>query len=174
MPTLREVLKPTPTQEPAYAWELARLDKGATLDLQQAAELLAAHIVEHLCTADAAAIWQARRAGGASLDSSQVKYLLAFLEPHFGSPGVPLKDHDHRALGSVSEFLWFELTRTRPERGRTIERVFGPGFSPTDNGGDGLVVYQLGSGGYCFRLWEIKKHTATSGSPATKPGSTDG
>jgi hypothetical protein len=101
------------------------------------------------------------------LDPHVRERLIVFLEPHLGPPNGPEVEHDERAEGAVSEFLWYELLRHRPEEGRKLVRIDGPGFAVTDPGGDGLVVYRTEAGTLAFRLWEIKKHTGDSPVSAT-------
>lgn len=155
----RKLFAPQTRQGQGYVWELCRLSGSQEAILREIARLLSGRIVDYLCP-NYAHLWHEARAGTRVLTAKERERLVLFLEPHLGHPDAAPVEHDERAQGSVSEFLWHELVRHRTERDRKIARIEGPGFAVTDPGGDGLVVYETSTGRLAFRLWEIKKHTA--------------
>ena len=157
---LRKLLGPQSRTGSGYKWELCLVPGADAKTLSKVASLLAERIVEHLCPEYVADGWRDVRIGRRAATAQERQRLIVFLEPHLGNPDEVRDEHDERAQGAVSEFLWYELLRHRPESGRKIARIEGPGFAVTDPGGDGLVVYESDSGSLTFRLWEIKKHTA--------------
>jgi hypothetical protein len=156
----RKLLTPESRQGQGYVWELCRLRGSDEAVLTDVSRLLSERIVEYLCPEHVYRLWREARGGQRHLTSQERQLLIVYLEPHLGNPDEAPPDHDERAQGSVSEFLWHELVRHRTEVGRKIARIEGPGFAVTDPGGDGLVVYETSAGSLVFRLWEIKKHTA--------------
>ncbi|MDP8929512.1 MAG: hypothetical protein M3O70_13315 [Actinomycetota bacterium] len=157
---LRELLSPQSHKGKGYVWQLCVVDGSEEETLAQIAALLAERLVNYLCRhrPDGTQLWADRRAGVRALDDKDRQRLVVFLEPHLGRPNGAEAEHDERAEGAISEFLWYELISHRPEVGRKIVRIEGPGFAVTDPGGDGLVVYRSDAGLLAFRLWEIKKH----------------
>lgn len=91
----------------------------------------------------------------------------AFVADTFGLPGAP----GDRGLiqGFVAELLWHRLVREHgaPVVGRTLAHVEDLSWAAYQQGGDGLVVYELEGGTLVFRLWEIKKHESTRHISAT-------
>lgn len=156
----RKLLTPQSRLGQGYVWELCRFQSSNDMVLTDVARLLSRRIVDYLCPQHVYCLWQEARAGQRILTNQERQRLIVFLEPHLGNPDETKSDHDERAQGSVSEFLWYELVKHRADAERKIARIEGPGFSVTDPGGDGLVVYETSSGSLVFRLWEIKKHTA--------------
>lgn len=159
---IRKLLAPQSHKGEGYSWELCALQGADHEVLPEVAKLLAERIVAYLCPEHVADLWLQSRSGQRSLTPQERELLIVFLEPQLGHPEATRQEHDERAQGAISEFLWYELVRHRSERGRKIAKIEGPGFAVTDPGGDGLVVYESESGFLAFRLWEIKKHIGRS------------
>jgi hypothetical protein len=70
--------------------------------------------------------------------------------------------------GLVAELLWNRLIkeRRRCSGDRALVKAHSVKPDPLEPGGDGLVVYRVGTA-YVFRLWEIKKHDAERAVSAT-------
>ncbi|WP_369384106.1 hypothetical protein [Streptomyces sp. cg36] len=91
----------------------------------------------------------------------------AFAEPVFEAAAVGKKGN-HGLAGYVGEWLWYLLTRDRPEDpARAVEILGPPKAAVNDGGGDGLIVYRENGTdrGFSFRLWEMKKYTGEADQP---------
>jgi hypothetical protein len=105
--------------------------------------------------------WRTRRGGGPSQTGARKAAVETYASIGFGLPGSPAND-DHMQ-GHVAELLWNRVIGERqlcPD-GRQLVRAHSVKPDPLEPGGDGLVIYETGSGILVFRLWEIKKHQTT-------------
>jgi hypothetical protein len=101
--------------------------------------------------------WEQRRQGGPEHSPDQKAVLEAFIASEaIGPPAAPAVAVHLEGL--VAEHIWYELIR---EGDVPLEfeilRVEEPSWSPTDSGGDGLVVYRA-EDDLAFCLWESKAH----------------
>lgn len=114
--------------------------------------------------------WRTRRDGGPSLSGSAKEALKTYVSIGFRLPGQPAND-DH-VQGHVAELLWNRIMQERSacRDGRQLVRAHSVKPDPLEPGGDGLVIYSRGAEGeseLVFRLWEIKKHDASTKVSAT-------
>lgn len=93
---------------------------------------------------------------GNSPSTQDQELLVAGLLRNVGTPNDPANvNHLH---GMIAEQIWSEVIAVN-DLGLGIPiHVEGHDWSVTDQGGDGLTVYTIGSSAYCFRLWESKYH----------------
>lgn len=82
-----------------------------------------------------------------------------FIDDVFGLPGGTKPPADH-LLGHVGEWLWYLHLSELDEDHREILNLESPKFGVTEQGADGLALYESLTGGdTSFCLWEMKKLT---------------
>lgn len=110
--------------------------------------------------------WRAVRDGKTPADTVSAETVATYAGIGFGTSDKPATA-DH-LQGLVAELIWNRLLseRTTGSGGRTLVKAHTVKPDPLEPGGDGLVVYEV-SDQYVFRLWEIKKHDATTRVSAT-------
>jgi hypothetical protein len=127
---------------------------------EQAAQMLADDAMALRCgRSPALERWRAVRDGRTPEDTVSADTVSTYAAIGFGSPDKPAPP-DH-LQGLVAELLWNRLMkeRRRCSGGRALVKAHSVKPDPLEPGGDGLVVYRVGTT-YVFRLWEIKKHNA--------------
>ncbi len=132
-------------------------------ELAAAARMLADDAMALRCGASPVlSTWRSRAAGGPPLTARARQAVEAFASDTFGVPSEP--GDENLIQGFVAELLWHRLTRERtaPGDGRTLVHVHDLSWSAYQQGGDGLVVYEVSGGQLVFRLWEVKKHEAAA------------
>ena len=115
------------------------------------------------CPAPVLARWRVCRDGGASDESSRGKAVEVYASIGFGTRSDPANE-DH-LQGLVAELLWNRLLKERVlcRDGRRLVHAQSVKPDPLEPGGDGPVIYESQDGArLMFRLWEIKKHQASS------------
>jgi hypothetical protein len=131
--------------------------------LAKAVAMIADDAMRQRCGASAVLTWwRERRDGGPPHSLQRRPAVEAFIKDTFGLPEAP---GDEQLLqGYVAELVWHRLTREDPDDGtaRQLHHVTDLSWSVYQQGGDGLVVYQVEDGRLAFRLWEIKKHDSTA------------
>ena len=150
-------------QTPArtHSWVVAHDVGGSSTDAL--AKALAEKIMEHRCigTPHLFEAWRGRLEGGPQPTGTETGALKAFVRPVFGLPEEPQAIPIAHLEGCVAQYLWYFLS-LEDLMGENVVRVEPPGFAVTDPGGDGLVIHRAWDGSMMFRLWEIKKNTASS------------
>jgi xanthine/CO dehydrogenase XdhC/CoxF family maturation factor len=127
---------------------------------EQAAQMLADDAMALRCgQSPALKRWRAVRDGRAPDDTVSAGTVLTYAAIGFGSPDKPAPPTHLQGL--VAELLWNRLMKERRQcsGGRVLVKAHSVKPDPLEPGGDGLVVYRVGTT-YVFRLWEIKKHDA--------------
>jgi len=106
--------------------------------------------------------WRQRSAGGPPHALKVRLGIEAFVKDTFGLPGSPGAATLVQAF--VGELLWHRLVSegVAPADGRKLVHVAELSWSAYQQGGDGLVVYEVKGGQLVFRLWEIKKHDSSA------------
>ena len=143
-------------------WQLGTLSERPYRDVEAAAWLVAEELMRtriaratHLFR-----LWRRAATGNCSLSAEDQLKITPFVQTAFGLPGDPVSE-DH-VQGLVAEYVWYLLAKDLPSNGRAIRRLEQPSYHVTSPGGDGLVTYEVADGTLIFRLWEIKKHTASN------------
>ncbi|MBA7632946.1 hypothetical protein ES703_40502 [subsurface metagenome] len=146
-----------------HSWILAKLDNTGDVALEDLAKFLAELIIEHKCRGcpEKYHLWKQHLDGGEEPSGTAREALKAFIEPVFGLPENPDVISQDHLEGYVAEYLWYFLS-LEGLTGESVVRIEPPGFTPTDPGGDGLVIHGSTSTVLMFRLWEIKKCGGTS------------
>ena len=132
-------------------------------ELAAAARMLADDAMALRCGASPVLeTWRGRAAGGPTLPARDRQAVEAFARDTFGVPSDP--GDPNLIQGFVAELLWHRLTRecTAPGGGRRLFHIHDLSWSAYQQGGDGLVVYEVSGGQLVFRLWEVKKHEAAA------------
>jgi len=156
-PLLKD-LKPKRHTKPGYTWDLCKVRGTKGIVAKRVAASLAHRIARRRLPTAKLELWTAARDAKVKLSDAEAQQIRVILGPDFGNPNEPpIPDH---LQGAVSEALWFEFVSNNQQADRTIERIEAHGYTVTDAGGDGLVVYRTDVGDLTFRLWEIKKHTS--------------
>lgn len=137
-----------------YIW--LKQDKNSSSTEVQLAEKLAESIMEMKVgnIGTLFADWLNKKNNGGTHPKNVSDALEAFVEVCIGTRAAQ-KTTDHKQ-GWVAEHLWFFLVKGSYPPG-SVERVFDVGLSPTDPGGDGLVIHKDSNGVLLFKLWELKK-----------------
>jgi hypothetical protein len=106
--------------------------------------------------------WRLRAAGGPPHAPKVGRGVEAFVQDTFGLPSSP--GTANLVQGFVGELLWHRLISegVAPDDGRKLVHVAELSWSAYQQGGDGLVVYEVAAGQLVFRLWEVKKHDSTA------------
>lgn len=146
----------------ACSYEIAGVAATPT-SLRRAAETIADEAMRLRCgKSPVLDLWRARAAGGPPHTLKNRSAIEAFVADTFGLPGAP--GTPDLLQGFVAELVWHRLVRERtaPGDGRTLVHVAGLSWSAYQQGGDGLVVYEIVGGQLVFRLWEIKKHESSA------------
>lgn len=104
-------------------------------------------------------LWHANVAGEGSPTPTQTEVLHATIATNLLPRGTSTTNHHEQGL--VAEHIWFAFTREVQTSGRTLIRIEEPSWSVTDQGSDGLAVFQIDDE-LTFRLWETKKHDSQS------------
>ncbi|HEY8272859.1 MAG TPA: hypothetical protein VIG33_18340 [Pseudobdellovibrionaceae bacterium] len=146
----------TTTKPTAAGYVWVRQSHGNLVHQQALADDLAVHIVRskfssatHIFQA-----WSQKHTTGQANAAPMKQILEATIKVCIGTQAQP-KVVDHRQ-GWVAEHLWYFLVKGSYPDGN-VAMVFDVGMSPTDPGGDGLVIHRTGQDTFIFRLWEIKK-----------------
>ncbi len=144
-----------------HSWILAK-HQVTSLSVDGLAKFFAELIMEHRCRGCHQYYdqWKQHLDDGVVLPESVSEALKAFIEPVFGLPGNPEIPQDHLE-GYIAEYLWYFLS-LEGLAGENAIRIEPPGFTPTDPGGDGLIIHKITDTELMFRLWEIKKCSGTS------------
>ncbi len=137
-------------------WFHAKITDG---ERDEVAQLVAIDIVERLCEPSERAFdaWAERRAGGPEHDQPTRDEIEAYVLADFANPA-----NTTRLQGAVVEHLWACLADRLEGGWGSPLLVEHDHFSVIDHGGDGLSVYEFGAPDLRFRLWESKRHDATS------------
>lgn len=101
--------------------------------------------------------WFARRDGGPPHSLIRKESLEAFLMSDFTD-----EDNETRLQGAIAEHLWAGLAGDIEGGWGKPLHIEHEHFSVIDHGGDGLSIYELGAPDLRFRLWESKRHDATT------------
>lgn len=161
---LSELVRVTqgPGPQTRCRWHLGTLPKLPKQDVEAATWLVAEELMrmrfaqaKHLHR-----LWRRAATSDRRLSARNRAKIEPFVITAFGLPNDPLSE-DH-VQGLVAEYIWYLLAKDLPSKGRRIRRLEKPSYHVTSPGGDGLVTYELTTGELVFRLWEIKKHTASS------------
>ncbi|MQA83696.1 MAG: hypothetical protein GEV03_03430 [Streptosporangiales bacterium] len=142
-------------------------------DLEDAAQMIADDAMRIRCGDSSALVnWRSKRDGGPEHSELARRVIEVFVAPSFGLPvddADALRDLRDHLQGFVAELLWSRLIREHSVTAdaRTLVHASEVKGDPTGPGGDGLVVYAVKDGTLVFRLWEIKKHTASGHVSAT-------
>jgi hypothetical protein len=131
--------------------------------LRRAAEMIAEDAMQLRCgKSPVLDVWRGRAAGGPPHTLKDRRAVEAFVTDTFGLPSAP--GTPDLLQGFVAELVWHRLVRERtaPGDGRTLIHVADLSWSAYQQGGDGLVVYEIVGGELVFRLWEIKKHDSAA------------
>jgi hypothetical protein len=126
---------------------------------EAAAQLLADDAMRIRCgTSSILDRWRARRDGHEPGDPAQADVVATYACLGFGLRNKDPANADH-LQGLVAELLWNRLIgeRTSCSGERRLVKAHPVKPDPLEPGGDGLVIYMVGST-LVFRLWEIKKH----------------
>lgn len=158
--TLSTLLQPHPgpASDPECTWRLATCETESAAVLDEAAWVIADHIMRTRTNGSAAyTIWHthATTAPSTPLSGRDRDIVDAFVRPAFGLP-----DHsrpDNHLQGYIAEATWHLLTLECTESFRTLRHVDPPSWTTTEPGGDGLAIYEIAPGVLVFRLWEVKK-----------------
>jgi hypothetical protein len=131
-------------------------------ELELAAWLLAASEMERRAGASGAFERWRKRAQGGPPHADGGASIRPFVSSAVGLPGAAaVPDH---LQGFVAQLIWWSIAkefRLANDNNRRLVEIESPGFWVTEQGPDGLVIYEQGiDGTLCFRLWEIKKHDA--------------
>lgn len=110
--------------------------------------------------------WRAAVDGGAPPTGASAAALRAFIQPAVGLPTDPEPRPEDHLEGFVAEHLWYFLALEASDW-EPVVHVEPPGFSVTDQGGDGLIIHRSQSGALMYRLWEIKKTAGNATVSAT-------
>jgi hypothetical protein len=150
------------TDEDSYSWTQLSADDTAA-GRESLTQALAVRIVSYRCPEHYVEAWTEAEACGTKIFGpvrtgfAQIIREVLGLPTHL--PGrQPTDDH---IQGFVAEALWRFLSEDHPHR-HSVERIEW-GWIPTDPGGDGLIIHRATDGTLSFRLWEIKKTTASGG-----------
>lgn len=138
-------------------------ETAGSAELAAAARMLADDAMALRCGASPVlSTWRGRAAGGPLLSVRDRQAVEAFSRDTFGVASEP--GDANLIQGFVAELLWHRLTRERPAPadGRELFHVHDLSWSAYQQGGDGLVVYEVSGGQLVFRLWEVKKHDAAA------------
>ncbi len=108
--------------------------------------------------------WLQKKTSGQANTAQMAQVLETTIKLFIGLQTQP-KPADHRQ-GWVAEHLWYFLMKGSYPNDN-VALLFDVGISPTDPGGDGLVIHTNAKGELLFRLWEIKKVSLS-----TNPNST--
>lgn len=146
-----------------HSWTLTKHDTTKNVTVEELAKLLAELIMEHKCRGcpQKYHLWKQHLDGGKEPSGTAREALKAFIEPVFGLPENPDSVPQDHLEGYVAEYLWYFLI-SEGLTGENVVRVEFRGFSPTDPGGDGLIIHGSANAPLMFRLWEIKKCSGTS------------
>ncbi|MFJ1793109.1 hypothetical protein [Kitasatospora griseola] len=108
-------------------------------------------------------LWRDHVLVGLALTERDAQHIELYITPVFEANNL------NGVTGYVGEWLWYLLTRDLPpEPGRSVEILDPPKSAVNDGGPDGLVVHRVPGSelGFVFRLWEMKKVTGDSATPA--------
>lgn len=143
------------SQDDAW-WFLATPKTGCEgVIVVKTAERIAHQLIGHI--PDLLESWITRRDGGQSHTPSCKASLEAFLMSDFEEVA-----NETRIQGAVVEHLWAILAVELEGGWGKPLHVEHDHFSVIDHGGDGLTIYELGAPDLRFRLWETKRHDASS------------
>jgi len=157
---LREFFQSIRTPTETHSWILAAHNTDES-PIDALAKLLAEKIMEHRCRGAPHYFetWRQHLDGGPQPSGAAARALRAFVRPGFGLPAGESQLVPRAHLeGCVAQYLWYSLS-LEDLTCENVVRVEHPGFSPTDPGGDGLVIHRVSDDLMMFRLWEIKKNT---------------
>ncbi|MFC1930683.1 hypothetical protein ACFLXJ_00515 [Chloroflexota bacterium] len=159
---LKEFFQSIQTPARTHAWILASHDTDDP-PVDELAKALAEKIMGHRCRGAPHYFetWKQHLDGGPQPTGAAATALRAFIRPGFGLPGESQTIPRAHLEGCVAQYLWYSLC-VEDITNENAVRVEHPGFSPTDPGGDGLVIHRVSSDSMMFRLWEIKKNTGNS------------
>lgn len=163
--TLSALLQPHPGpgSGPECEWRLATCESEAAAVLDDAAWVIADHIMQTRTNGSAAyTTWhtKATTSPEIALSDRDRDLVDAFVKPAFGLPENP-RPPNH-LQGYVAEALWHLLTLECVDASRALRNLDPPSWTTTEPGGDGLAVYEIAPGVLVFRLWEIKKSVGKS------------
>lgn len=106
--------------------------------------------------------WYAAIVTETKLSGTDAKKAELFIDDVFGLPGGIKPPADH-LLGHVGEWLWYLHLSELVEDHRAILNLESPKFGVTEQGADGLALYEsLTGGNTSFCLWEMKKLTGAA------------
>jgi hypothetical protein len=161
--TIGQFFHPYENQERTHSWLLAKHD-STCLPTEDFTKNLAEWIMLHRCRGcpNHYDEWKRFVNGGPPPSATSVKVLRAFTKPIFGLPDDNGNFNQDHLEGSIAQYLWYFLS-SEGFTDQNIVRLEPPGFSPTDHGGDGLVIIRTKDQKLRFRLWEIKKSTSNVG-----------
>lgn len=110
--------------------------------------------------------WRTAALSNAKLTGNEHKRVAAFVDAVFGLPPHG-KSEDH-LIGHVAEWMWYLHASETVDCTRTPVVLEAPKFNVTEPGADGFIVFhETATDEYHYRLWELKKHTATGPVSAT-------
>jgi hypothetical protein len=158
---LAKYFKASEKSAATHSWQLVEHLSGQNAQVNDLAKHLAELIMEHRCRGcpEKYNFWKSRLHMNASIPGTAQEALKAFIRPVCGLPDVP-QPQDHLE-GHIAQYLWYFLS-LEGFSGKDVIRIEPPGFSPTDPGGDALIIHGLANSTFMFRLWEIKKYSGES------------
>ncbi|MCF8589913.1 hypothetical protein [Gordonia liuliyuniae] len=107
-------------------------------------------------------VWHTAITTKTKLSGKDARLVELFIDDVFGLPGGIKPPADH-LLGHVGEWLWYLHLSEFAEDHRSILNLESPKFGVTEQGADGLALYESLTGeDTSFCLWEMKKLTGTS------------
>lgn len=110
--------------------------------------------------------WRSAALNGVKLTGNEHRRVAAFVDAVFGLPPHG-KSEDH-LIGHVAEWMWFLHTSEIVDPTRTPVVLEAPKFNVTEPGADGFIVFHdTATDEHHYRLWELKKHTASGPVSAT-------
>ncbi|MFE2728926.1 hypothetical protein [Kitasatospora sp. NPDC059327] len=152
-------------QEQVCRWELVVTLGQEPEDRAAAAWIVADEIMKARTDLDDLGyqLWRENVLAGTQLVGRDREHVLLHASPVFEA------DNDNGVTGYVGEWLWYLLTRDLPpEAGRSVVVLDPPKSAVNDGGPDGLVIHRVPGSelGFVFRLWEMKKVTGRTSTPA--------
>lgn len=141
-------------------WHHAKLVGLSDLDKAAVAWIVAQAVMESRTGGNNAyTSWFVATATESKLTGADLDLAHLFIEDVFGLPAGHKPPADH-LIGHVGEWLWYLHLVEMTEEHRTILSLESPKFGVTEQGADGLAMYEATDGGAAsFCLWEMKKLT---------------
>jgi len=156
------IAQKTPPTAQACTWHLGTLIGLAQAERAAVAWIVAEAVMKYRGGNSVVyPTWRAAALAGEKVTGTTRELLAAFVESVFGLPPDG-KSEDH-LVGHVAEWMWFLHASETVDPARTPVVLEPPKFNVIEPGADGFIVFnETATGEHFFRLWELKKHTATT------------